>query len=141
MAELKTRPTEADVSDFINTFADTEQKRKDSFELLRLMENTTGYKPRMWGPSIIGFGSYHYKSERSRQEGDWPLVGFSPRKAAISLYVYTGADEHKHLLNKLGKFKMGKACIYIKRLSDIDQEALSNLIMTTVDYLKTRYKN
>jgi len=141
MAELKTRPTEADVSEFINTFADTEQKRKDSFELLRLMEYITGYKPKMWGPSIIGFGSYHYKSERSRQEGDWPLVGFSPRKAAISLYVYTGASEHEHLLAKLGKFKMGKACIYIKRLSDIDQEALSNLIMTTVDYLKTRYKN
>ncbi|MDX9726070.1 MAG: DUF1801 domain-containing protein [Bacteroidales bacterium] len=141
MAELKTKQTEADVTDFINSFADTEQKRKDSFELLGLMEDITGCKPTMWGTSMIGFGSYHYKSERSRQEGDWPLVGFSPRKAAISLYVYTGAADHEHLLDGLGKFKMGKACIYIRKLSDIDQEILKNLIMKTVDYLKSRYKN
>ena len=101
MAELKTKQTEADVTDFINSFADTEQKRKDSFELLGLMEDITGCKPTMWGTSMIGFGSYHYKSERSRQEGDWPLVGFSPRKAAISLYVYTGAADHEHLLDGL----------------------------------------
>ena len=141
MAELKTKQTEADVTDFINSFADTEQKRKDSFELLGLMEDITGCKPTMWGTSMIGFGSYHYKSERSRQEGDWPLVGFSPRKAAISLYVYTGAADHEHLLDGLGKFKLGKACIYIRKLSDIDQEILKNLIMKTVDYLKSRYKN
>jgi len=103
MAELKTKQHEADVTDFINSFADTEQKRKDSFELLKLMTDFTGFEPKMWGPTIIGFGSYHYKSDRSRQEGDWPLVGFSPRKAAISLYVYTGAPEHEHLLENLGK--------------------------------------
>ena len=83
MAALKTQQTNASVGDFINSVADTEQKRKDSFELLKLMQDFTGYEPKMWGPSMIGFGSYHYKSERSRQEGDWPLVGFSPRKAAI----------------------------------------------------------
>ena len=98
MAELKTKQNTADVNEFINSFADTEQKRKDSFELLSLMRDITGYEPKMWGESIIGFGSYHYKSERSRQEGDWFLVGFSPRKSAISLYVFTGAEEHEYLL-------------------------------------------
>lgn len=141
MAELKTKQHDSDVTEFINSFADTEQKRKDSFELLKLMEDITGIKPLMWGTSIIGFGSYHYKSERSSQEGDWFLVGFSPRKAAISLYVFTGAKEHEHLLPDLGKFKMGKACIYVKKLSDINQDALKRLILTTVDYLKSKYKN
>lgn len=140
MAELKTKQNAADVTEFINSFADTEQKRKDSFELIKLMRNITGFEPKMWGPSIIGFGSYHYKSERSRQEGDWPLVGFSPRKAAISLYVYTGIKEHEYLLEDLGRYKMGKACIYIRKLSDINQEALMALIKETIKYLQSRYK-
>jgi hypothetical protein len=139
MAEIKTKQTNADVHEFINSFADTEQKRKDSFELLALMQDFTGYEPKMWGPSIIGFGSYHYKSDRSTQEGDWPLVGFSPRKAAISLYVYTGSPQHEHLLKNLGKFKMGKACIYIKKLSDIDQNELKNMIRETIDFLHSKY--
>ena len=139
MAELKTKQTDANVSEFINAFADSEQKRKDSFALLKLMQDFTGHEPKMWGPSIIGFGSYHYKSERSSQEGDWPLIGFSPRKAAISLYVFTGAEEHEYLLEGLGKFKMGKACIYVKKLSDINQDALKNLMKETIAYLKTRY--
>jgi len=139
MAELKTKQTSADVTDFINAFADTEQKRKDSFELVKLMQEFTGCEPKMWGPSIIGFGMYHYKSDRSRQEGDWPLVGFSPRKAAISLYVYTGAAEQEHLLTGLGKFKMGKGCIYVKKLADIDQEVLKKLMGATIEYLKKRY--
>ena len=140
MAELKTKQNSANVSEFINLFADSEQKRKDSFELLKLMQDFTGYEPKMWGPSIIGFGSYHYKSEKSRQEGDWPLIGFSPRKAAISLYVYTGAKEHEYLLKDLGKYKMGKACIYIKRLSDINQDILKKLMKETIDYLQTKYR-
>jgi len=140
MAELKTKQNDADVSEFINSFADTDQKRADSFELIKLMQDVTGFEPKMWGPSIIGFGSYHYKSERSRQEGDWPLVGFSPRKAAISLYVYTGAKEHEQLLDGLGKYKMGKACIYIKKLSDINQDALRKLMRVTIEYLQLRYK-
>lgn len=138
MAELKTKQNNADVYEFINSFANTEQKRQDSFELLKLMQDFTGFEPKMWGASIIGFGSYHYKSDRSRQEGDWPLVGFSPRKAAISLYVYTGSPEHEHLLKDLGKFKMGKACIYVKKLSDINQDALKKLMKTTIDFLKSK---
>jgi hypothetical protein len=140
MAELKTIKTDADVSEFINSFANSEQKRKDSFELLKLMQDQTGFEPKMWGQSIIGFGSYHYKSERSSQEGDWPLVGFSPRKAAISLYVYTGMKEHEHLLEGLGKYKMGKACIYINKLSDINQEALRKLMKASVDFLQSKYQ-
>jgi len=141
MAELKTTQNDADVSEFINKFADTEQKRKDSFEIIKLMRDFTGFEPKMWGSSIIGFGCYHYKSERSRQEGDWPLVGFSPRKAAISLYVYTGAKEHEHLLDGLGKYKIGKACIYIKKLSDVNQETLRKLMKATIDFLQSKYKS
>lgn len=139
MAELKTKQTNSDVTEFINSVADTDQKRKDSFELLKLMSDFTGHEPKMWGPSIIGFGKYHYKSERSTQEGDWPLVGFSPRKAAISLYVFTGAKEHEHLLEGLGKYKMGKACIYIKKLSDINTEVLKKLMGATIAFLKERH--
>ncbi len=140
MAEIKTKQHNADVIEFINTFADTEQKRLDSFELVKLMQDFTGFEPKMWGPTIIGFGSFHYKSERSRQEGDWPLIGFSPRKAAISLYVFTGAKEHEYLLKDLGKFKIGKACIYVKKLSDINQEVLKKLMKETIEYMLAKYK-
>lgn len=139
MSTLKTRQNDADVSNFIMDFATTEQKQKDSFELIELMKETTGCEPRMWGESIIGFGQYHYKSERSRQEGDWPLLGFSPRKAAISLYVYSGCAGQEDLLKDLGKFKMGKACIYIKKLEDIDQQQLKILMKSTVEFLKNKY--
>lgn len=139
MAELKTRQTDADVLEFINRFADSDQKRQDSFALLELMQAESGCEPKMWGPSMIGFGVYHYKSDRSRQEGDWPLIGFSPRKAAISLYVYTGLPEHAYLLEKLGKFTMGKACIYVKKLSDIELPELKKLIQATLAYMKARY--
>lgn len=140
MAELKTKQTDSSVVDFINTFADTEQKRADGFALLKLMQDFTGFEPKMWGPSIIGFGSYHYKSERSRQEGDWPLVGFSPRKAAISLYVYMGTKEQEQLIGQLGKFKMGKGCIYVKKLADINQDILKKIMKETIDFLQTKYK-
>ena len=139
MAELKTKQTNTDVTAFINSFVDTEQKRMDSFELLKLMQDLTGFEPKMWGESMIGFGTYHYKSERSRQEGDWFMVGFSPRKAAISLYVYTGAKEHEYLLEGLGKFKMGKACIYVKKLSDINIDVLKKIIIETINFLQTKY--
>lgn len=139
MAEIKTKQTDADVYEFINSFADTEQKRNDSIELIQFFQEITGFPPKMWGPTMIGFGTYHYKSERSRQEGDWMMVGFSPRKAAISLYVYTGMTEHEYLLKDLGKFKMGKACIYIKKLSDIDREVLKKMVLFTIDFLQTRY--
>lgn len=139
MAEIKTKQTDVDVYEFINSFADTEQKRNDSIELIQFFQEITGFPPKMWGPTMIGFGTYHYKSERSRQEGDWMMVGFSPRKAAISLYVYTGMPEHEYLLKDLGKFKMGKACIYIKKLSDIDREVLKKMVLFTIDFLQTRY--
>lgn len=140
MAEIKTKQNDTDVHEFINVFADSEQKKKDSFEILKLMQEVTGYTPKMWGPSIIGFGSYHYKSERSRQEGDWPLVGFSPRKAAISLYVYAGCPGQDYLLKELGKFKMGKACIYVKKFADINAETLKKLMVSTINFLQSKYK-
>ena len=139
MAELKTKQNDHDVLAFIETFADTEQKKKDAYELLNFMQTTTGYEPKMWGPSIIGFGSYHYKSDRSKQEGDWPLVGFSPRKAAISLYVYSQTNKSDALLEKFGKFKKGVGCIYVKKLSDIDLDVLRALIFETIRFLKERY--
>jgi hypothetical protein len=139
MAALKTQPTQIDVAEFIRTFADSEQKQKDSFELIEIMRRVTGCEPQMWGPSMIGFGKYHYKSERSRQEGDWPLVGFSPRKAAISLYVFSGMPEHEYLLEGLGKFKKGAACIYVKKLSDINIPVLKEIMKTTISFLKERY--
>lgn len=138
MAKNKTKETTVSVPDFIDSFADTEQKKKDSYELLTLMQEVTGFEPKMWGPSIIGFGSYHYRYE-SGHEGDAPLLGFSPRKAAISLYAFTGLKEHEHLLKDLGKFTMGKACIYVKKLSDIDQDALKKLMKETIHYLQSKY--
>ena len=139
MAEIKTKPTAVKVADFINAFADTEQKTKDAFELLKIMQEHTGFEPQMWGPSIIGFGTYHYKSDRSKQEGDWPLVGFSPRKAAISLYVFSGAPGQDEMLKNLGKFKMGKGCIYVKKLSDINVEVVKQLMDSTIHFLRKKF--
>jgi hypothetical protein len=139
MAELKTKQTDGSVLEFIDTFANSEQKKQDSYELLQLMRDFTGFEPKMWGPSMIGFGVYHYKSERSKQEGDWPLVGFSPRKAAISLYVFSGLPEHEYLLKDLGRFTMGKACIYVKKLSDIDLEALKKIMKASINHLQEKY--
>ena len=100
MAKIKTTETTASVEEFINSFANTEQKRQDSFELLKIMQDTTGFQPKMWGPSIIGFGSYHYKYN-SGHEGDMAMVGFSPRKAEFSLYAYSGLKEHESLCRRL----------------------------------------
>lgn len=140
MSNIKTLVTDENVYEFIKTFANTEQKIQDSHEIIKIMKEVSGFEPKMWGSSIIGFGSYHYKSERSRQEGDWPLIGFSPRKAAISLYIYSGMKEHEHLLENLGKFKMGKACIYIKKLSDINTEQFKLIIKETIEFLNNRYQ-
>lgn len=139
MSTVKTHQTKQNVFEFIETFANSEQKKKDSLELIKIMQEFTGFEPKMWGPSIIGFGVYHYKSEKSRQEGDWPLIGFSPRKAAISLYIYSGLEEHAHLLEKLGKFTMGKACIYVKKLSDIDCDAMKQIMEASINYLNEKY--
>ena len=138
MAKNKTTETNKSVINFIHDFADSDQKIKDSYDLIALMQEVSGFPPKMWGPSIIGFGHYHYKYA-SGHEGDAPLIGFSPRKAAISLYVFTGLEEHEHLLTDLGTFKMGKACIYIKRLSDIDTKKLVKLMKASIKYLQKKY--
>ncbi|SNR58008.1 DUF1801 domain-containing protein [Flavobacterium sp. ov086] len=137
MAKNKTTETEQSVTDFVNAVED-ETKRKDSFELIRIMQEVTGFEPKMWGPSIIGFGSYHYKYA-SGHEGDAPLVGFSPRKAAISLYAYASSEQKEELLSKFGKYRATKGCIYIKKVADIDVEILKKMIAASVEYLNKLY--
>jgi len=138
MAKNKTQETNQNVNEFIDAFTNTDQKKKDSFDLIEIMKEVTGYEPKMWGPSIIGFGAYHYKYA-SGHEGDAPLLGFSPRKSAISLYIYTGLDEHEYLLENLGKFKKGKSCIYINKLADINRDILENIMKETIKFLKVTY--
>lgn len=137
MAKNKTTETENSVIDFINTVEDV-TKRNDSFELVKLMQEQTGFEPKMWGPGIIGFGSYHYKYA-SGHEGDAPLVGFSPRKDAISLYLYSSFESKEELLSKFGKHKAGKGCIYIKKIADIDVEILKKMISYSVENLNKLY--
>ena len=136
MAETKTKPTAVSVEDFIAAVPD-EQKRKDSKVLVDMMSKITKEKPKMWGPTIIGFGSYHYKYE-SGHEGDMCITGFSPRKAAISVYILMGFNKSPELLGKLGKFKTGKSCLYVKKLSDIDKKVLEELIEESVNYIKNK---
>ncbi len=124
---IKTLPTNASALEFINA-VDNETKRQDSLKLLETYERITGEKPKMWGTSIIGFGMYHYKSERSRQEGDWPLAGFSPRKQNLTLYVMTGFTDFGDLLKDLGKHKTSVSCLYINKLEDIDMKVLENIV-------------
>lgn len=139
MAELKTKVHDGDVAEFIKSFANSDEKISDSFELLKIMEDVTGSKPKMWGQSIIGFGKYHYKSDRSKQEGDWPVIGFSPRKQAISLYVYSGLEEDLKIVNQLGKYTMGKGCIYIKKLADINIDVLKQLMQKAIQHLESKF--
>lgn len=138
MAKQKTRCTEESVEAFIHAFVQSEQKKADSFQLIEHMKSWTGKDPKMWGPSIIGFGTYHYKYA-SGHEGDAPVLGFSPRKAAISLYVYSDTKKNQSLLTGLGKYKMGKACIYIKKLSDISIPVLEAISRETIRFLDDRY--
>ncbi len=126
MAEMKTKQTEASVEDFLNLIEDN-QKREDCFEIVKMMKQVTKEEPKMWGPSIIGFGSYHYKYESGR-EGDSLQIGFSPRKQNITLYILLGANHENPLLQKLGKHSTGKGCLYIKRLADVDKKVLQELI-------------
>jgi hypothetical protein len=138
MSEPKTRPTDVKVEDFLNTIQD-EQKRKDSFVVLELMKKVTKCEPIMWGPSIVGFGTYTYKYA-SGQEMDWPMVGFSPRKQSLTLYIARGFDNYDALMQKLGKHSTSPACLYIKRLSDIDMPTLEKLVKESCKYLKARPK-
>jgi Domain of unknown function (DU1801) len=126
MAELKTKPTNENVEKYLKGVTDP-VKRQDSLTILKLMTEITGQKPKMWGTSIIGFGSYHYKYA-SGQEGDWLIIGFSPRKQNLTLYVLNGSAGEDELLQRLGKHSTGKSCLYIKRLDDVDLPTLKKLI-------------
>jgi hypothetical protein len=127
MAALKTQKNKASVKEFLQAVPD-EKKRKDAETVLKMMKEVTGEKPFMWGDSIVGFGSFHYKSKRSKQEGDWFITGFSPRKANLTLYIMPGIGLYKELAGQLGKCKTGGSCLYIKQLSDINKEVLKKLI-------------
>jgi hypothetical protein len=134
MAELKTRETNASVAEFINSISD-EVKRSDAQTIVKLMEEVTGEKPRMWGDSIVGFGHYHYRYASGR-EGDWFLVGFSPRKQNLTLYIMSGFDDYEDLRAQLGKHTVGKSCLYVKKLADVDEPTLRELIRQSVDHMR-----
>ncbi len=138
MGTIKTTVNDASVEDFINTVPD-EVKKKDSFTLLEIFSWITGEKPKMWGTSIIGFGSYHYKYERSQQEGDWPLTGFSPRKQNLTLYNMPGFDNYQDLLKGLGKHKTSVGCLYINKLADVDLAVLEKFVKRSFTEMKEKY--
>lgn len=131
LAIIKTKPTVASVDDFINNIAD-EQKRKDSFVLLEMMKKASGEEPVLWSSSIIGFGNKRYKSPTTGREVDWLVIGFSPRKANLSLYISVGIKEHEAALKKLGKHKTGVGCLYINKLADVDLKVLEQMIRTAL---------
>lgn len=127
LAQIKTKETTASVEDFINS-VDNEQKRKDSFAIVEMMQKASGDEPKMWGSSIIGFGNKRYKSPASGREVDWFKIGFSPRKANLTLYIGVGMKEHEAALKKLGKHKTGGGCLYINKLADVDPKVLKGMI-------------
>jgi hypothetical protein len=139
MAENKTKPTKLSVSQFINALTDP-ARRADAKALTKLMQSAAGEAPKMWGPAIIGFGSYHYKYESGR-EGDSPVIAFSPRKAATVLYGMIGFDGAAALLAKLGKHTTGKGCLYIKKLADVDQQVLKTLVVKSLAAKRIRQAN
>lgn len=139
MAEPKTKATNKSVEEFLQS-TEPEQKRRDGLTLLEMFKTITGEKPVMWGPTMVGFGVYHYKSERSRQEGDWLRTGFSPRKQALTLYVLTGENDAP-LLERLGRHKTGVGCLYINKLADVDIKILEKLIRHCWEYMERRYPN
>ncbi len=137
MAELKTKLNDASVQKFLNSISD-EKKRKDCLTILELMKKITKSEPKMWGSSIVGFGTYHYKYESGR-EGDWFLTGFSPRKQNLTLYIMSGFNKYDELMKKLGKYKTGKSCLYINSLEDVDKKVLKDLITESFKYMSKRY--
>ena len=134
MAELKTKSTKRSVKDFVDAIKD-EQRKKDCRTVSRIMKRITKANPKMWGPGIVGFGSYHYKYASGR-EGDWFLVGFAPRKQSLTLYIMSGFKKYSALLKKLGKHKIGVSCLYVKRLDDVDMDVLTELIEDSVAYVR-----
>lgn len=133
MAELKTTPNDASVEAFLDRIAD-ERKRQDSYAILAMMQEVTGVEAKMWGDSIVGFGSYHYKYASGR-EADWMLVGFSPRKQNLTLYIMSGFEQYGDLLQRLGKHSTGKGCLYIKKLQDVDLATLKELVRLSVEHM------
>jgi len=138
MAEMKTKPTNESVKDFLNRIPDAE-RREDCLAVAKMMEEITGEKPKMWGPSIVGFGSYHYKYASGR-EGDWPKAAFSPRKKDLTVYLMMGFEKRAELMEKLGKHSHAKSCLYIRRLSDVHVPTLKKLIKVSVKDLQAYLK-
>lgn len=139
MATNETRPTPVDPADFIAA-VEHPTRRADAETLLAMMTRVTGFPPRMWGPSIVGFGRYHYRYESGR-EGDWMLTGFSPRKSSLTLYIMSGFSIFGELLKRLGKHEIGKSCLYINRLEDVDRKVLRRLVKESVAHVKRRYRS
>ncbi len=133
MAELKTKPNNASVAAYLNS-VEHDQKRQDSWKILEMMQEVTGEAPQMWGDSIVGFGSYHYQYASGR-EGDWFLTGFAPRKQSLTLYIMAGFDQYDALMEKLGKHKTGKSCLYINKLTDVDLDVLRDLVQQSINHV------
>jgi len=134
MTELKTKPSKKSVDQFLKK-VENSTKREDSYRIVEIMEEVTKQKPVMWGDSIIGFGSYHYKYASGR-EGDWFQVGFSPRKQNLTLYIMTGFEGYEEILKKLGKYKTGKSCLYINNLKDVDINQLKELVSESIKHIR-----
>lgn len=138
MAENKTKATKASVTEFIKSI-ENKQMRADVRKVAAMMRKATGKRAKMWGPSIVGYGTYHYKYASGR-EGDFMITGFSPRKNALSVYIICGFKPFDGLMSKLGKYKTGKSCLYIKRLSDVDEKVLERLIVGSVKHMRKNYE-
>jgi hypothetical protein len=138
MTSLKTQPYDRNIPEFLSK-VENPQKREDCFTLLELMKEETGEEPQYWHSNMVGFGQYHYKYD-SGNEGDWFLTGFSPRKQNLTIYIMSGLERYEELMEKLGKYKTGKSCLYVKRLSDIDLDVLRALVQQSVSYMREKYK-
>jgi hypothetical protein len=139
MSEIKTKPSDFDIDKFLMS-VEPDKKRVDSIELKKLFDSVVIERPSLWNNNMIGYGSFHYKSDRSKQEGDWPLTGFSPRKQNIAIYIMSHVSNYKDLLSKLGKFKISSgSCIYVNKIEDIDLDVLKELILTSVSDMKKKY--
>ena len=140
MSEIKTKPSDFDIDKFLMS-VEPEKKRADSFELKKLFDSVVKEKPSLWNNNMIGYGSYHYKSDRSKQEGEWPLTGFSPRKQYIAIYIMSHVNNYKDLLSKLVKYKLSTgSCIYVNKIEDINLDVLKEIISTSVSDMKKTYK-
>jgi len=137
MAELKTKPNDGSVLDFLAKIED-ESKRDDCYEIMNMMEEVSKDQPKMWGTSIIGYGTYRYKYASGR-EGEWMRIGFSPRKQNLTLYLMAGVERNEEILSRIGKYKNGKSCFYIKKLDDIDRDVLRELMVASLEHVEAIY--